>query len=211
MINLSKKQTINLSKQANNLTQIRFGVNWGMKEIKGIKKEGGFLGFGGKPVETIIKKEAVDLDASATVFSGGNTETVSFMKLRNSFITHSGDDRVGDDEKDDDDNETITIDLTNVPNHVQEVYLYVNSYSGEKFDEIPYAGIRIYEGNVNNPSKVIAKFDLVNDDNFKGAKTIVLGKIFKEASGDWDFEAIGDTYDVARIEPTINIIKSNYR
>lgn len=210
MINLSKNQTINLSKQSSNLSQVRFGINWGMKEVVGKKREGGLFGFGGKVVETVVGKQAVDLDASATVFSGANEDTVYFGKLRNSFITHSGDDLVGDDEKDDDDNETITIDLSNVPNHVQEVYLYVNSFSGQKFNEIPYAGIRIYEGNVNNPTKVLAKFDLVNDSSFKDAKTIILGKLYKE-NGDWDFKAIGDTYNVSRIEPTIAIIKQKYR
>ena len=197
-INLAKNQTINLSKASNSLSQIRFGINWGMKE------SGGLFGFG-------KSKTAVDLDASATVFQGDATDTVSFMKLRNMFISHSGDDTVGDSEQDDDDNETITINLDDAPNSASEIYLYVNSYSGDKFDDIPYAGIRIYEGRVNNPEKVIAKFDLVRDNTFKGAKTVILGKLFKEANGDWDFQAIGDAYNVSRIEPTIQIIKNKYR
>lgn len=197
-INLAKNQTINLSKASNSLSQIRFGINWGMKESRGL------FGFG-------KSKTAVDLDASATVFQGARVDTVSFMRLNNAFITHSGDDTVGDGERDDDDNETITINLSDAPNGDSEIYLYVNSYSGDKFDDIPYAGVRIYEGDVNKPEKVIAKFDLVRDNTFKGAKTVVLGKLFKEANGDWDFQAIGDAYDVSRIEPTIQIINSKYR
>ena len=210
-INLAKNQTINLSKASNSLSQIRFGINWGMKEQVKQVRSGGFLGFGGTTETKVVGKKAVDLDASATVFQGDATDTVSFMKLRNMFISHSGDDTVGDSEQDDDDNETITINLDDAPNGASEIYLYVNSYSGDKFDDIPYAGIRIYEGRVNNPEKVIAKFDLVRDNTFKGAKTVILGKLFKEANGDWDFQAIGDAYDVSRIEPTIQIIKNKYR
>lgn len=204
MINLTKKSKINLSKEANTLSKIHFGVNWGMKE----SNSKGFLGslFGSSS-----SKEAVDLDASITCFSGPHIDTVYFARRSNMFLQHSGDDLTGDEEKDDEDNETITANLDRAPNHLEEFYLYVNSYSGERFDEIPYASVRIYEGNVNNPTNVIASFNLSHDESFKGAKTIILGKVYRDDNNNWQFEAIGDTYSVHRIEPTVKIINNNYR
>ena len=205
-INLSKKQTINLSKQSDkpSLEKVLFGLNWGMITTAGSK---GFFGFG----KSEGTKKSVDLDASVTCFSstGRKMDTIYFGKLSNSYIKHSGDDRVGDEDADDNDNETITVDLSKVPSEVAEMYFYMNSFSGEKFDEIPYAGLRIYEGVVDRPSNVMATFDVANDSSFKGSKTIIIGKLFRN-EGEWDFEAIGDAKPYSRINDTISDIQNNY-
>jgi len=202
-INLSKNQTINLSKATSQgLTNLKFGVNWGMIN----KKSGGIFGLFSSSTS-----EAVDLDASVTAFSGNSPQhTISFRNLRNSYISHSGDDRVGDENADDNDNETITIDFKKVPSNVDKIFLYVNSFSGQKFDGIPYAGVRVYEGAVDNPSNVLAKFEIANDQTFKGSKTMVLGFVEKVAN-DWEFKTIGDSVpNVQRIEETVRTIQNRY-
>ncbi|AUR86276.1 TerD domain protein [Vibrio phage 1.084.O._10N.261.49.F5] len=202
-INLSKNQTINLSKTVTQgLTNLKFGVNWGMIN----KKSGGLFGLFGTS-----SAEAVDLDASVTAFSGNSPQhTISFQNLRNSYIVHSGDDRVGDESADDSDNETITIDFTKVPSNVDKIFLYVNSFSGQKFDEIPYAGVRVYEGQVDQPTNVLAKFEIANDSTFKGSKTMILGFVEK-VNNDWEFKTIGDSVpNVQRINETVQVISQRY-
>ena len=202
-LNLTKNQTINLSKQASQgLTTLKFGVNWG----KITTKSGGFFGIGSRTV-----KEDVDLDASATTFqSSGVLDTVYYGKLRNSFITHSGDDRVGDCSQDDSDNETITVDFTRVPNNVDRIYLYVNSFTGQTFDSLPYTGVRVYEGATNRPTNTIAKFEVANDSSFKGVKTMVLGYCEK-VNGGWEFKSKGDAVrGISSIRETVAFIANNY-
>lgn len=200
MINLSKNETINLSKETSKdtLSKLNFGVNWGKISTKG------FLGFGSK-------QKDVDLDASVSSFSHtGFLETVCFNKLRNSYINHSGDDLVGDSSFNDSDNETITIDFSKVPDNVERLFLYVNSFSGDTFDEIPYAGVRVYEGSVNDPSKVLAKFEINNDSGFKGSKTMILG-MCEKVLGSWEFKTIGESVpNIQHIRETINFIKNKY-
>lgn len=193
-INLSKSQPrINLSKSApNGLSKLLLGVNWGM--IKG------FLG----------RKKAVDLDASIAVFAGGTLlDTISFMKLKNAYIAHSGDDRDGDDEDDGKDNETITIDFNAIDSRATHMFLFVNSFSNDNLDELPYAGVRIYEGQVDEPTTVLAKFELANSAEFKGAKGAILGACHRD-NGEWQFDAIGTPVKHTRIEPTVEQIKSLY-
>lgn len=196
-INLSKNDTINLSKAAEvSAPTIRFGINWG--QIKS-----GF--FGGKT--------DVDLDATAVAFtkSGNVLGEVSYRRLSNSFMVHSGDDLTGDAEADDDDNETITMDFDKAGGNVDSVVLFVNSFSGVNFDKIPYAGIRLYEGDVNSPSKVHAKFDIANDSDFKGAQTMILGSMSREEDGDWQFKAVGETVQgINRIDATVQHIQNTY-
>ena len=197
-INLSKGSVINLSKAAEQeAPTVLFGVNWG-------KIKQGLLGMSSKEV---------DLDATAVAFdaNGNVTEKVSFQGLVSNAMRHSGDDRSGDSSQDDDDNETITIDFSKFNDSVKAVVLFVNSYDGTLFDKIPYAGVRLYEGSVNNPTKVYAKMDVANDSSFKGATTMILGAMVREG-GAWEFKAIGAPVNgITRIEPTITLIKQKFQ
>lgn len=197
MINLSKGATLNINlSKSSGQSDLLFGVNWGMVKM-------GWLG----------PKKAVDLDASCSVFdkSGREIERVCFSKLKSTSLSHSGDDRSGDADSDEDDNETITVKFDNLPAVAHSVVFYVNSFCGEKFDKIPYAGIRLYEGQVNTPSKVIAKMDIANDRTFVGAETMIMGKMVRTPEGGWLYEAIGDAVSgINRIEPTVKLIQQQY-
>lgn len=178
-MNLSKGQKINLSKSGETLGVLRFGTNWGMKQRRRM--------FG-----LINTKLAVDLDISAVLLgeSGQVIETIYFRNLHTQGVAHSGDDRVGDSNPDIDDNETITIDFSRLNRNIHSVVFVLNSFSGEKFSEVPYASVRIYDGQVNKPSKVHATFKLDTNPEFADAKSIIVGRAYKRKEG-WNFEAIG--------------------
>ena len=103
-INLQKGQKISLSKESGGaLSKIVMGVGWDAK-----KSGGGLLKgmFGGG------SSSAIDLDASCVLFDekNGVVDTVYFgqLKSRDGSIVHTGDNRTGEGDGDD---EQILVDL----------------------------------------------------------------------------------------------------
>ena len=195
MIDLSKNQTINLAKgtcRQSMQTKFFFGANWGKIQKVSARKFGVFGGG--------VKTESVDLDICSFAISGGKVyDECSYRYPRRDFmIAEKGDDRAGDSVDDNEDNECISIDLSKIPDHVTDICLIINSYSGQKFDEIPFASVRIYEGMLDRPQKVHATFNLANDPSFQGARTLIVGVLSRTGNG-WDFTANGETRTYHRI------------
>lgn len=187
MINLSKGGRINLSKDenGNSLDTIFFGTNWGAIR--------GFMGIG---------STAVDLDASVILYdaNGRHIDTVYFGHKDAPGIHHSGDDLVGDEGGDDGiDNETVQVQLSRIAPTTAHVFFVLNSYRDQKFDKIPYIGIRIYTSpnnqpktRVSDPVNILAKYDLKSDaGDFAGKTSVILGEAYIK-DGQWKFKAIGE-------------------
>ncbi len=107
-INLQKGQKISLDKEAGGgLTRIVMGLGWDAAKSKGGMLGGLFGGGGG---------DSIDLDASCLMFdeAGNLLDTVWFRQLRSQdgSIQHSGDNRTGEGEGDD---EQIQVNLASVP------------------------------------------------------------------------------------------------
>lgn len=198
-INLKKGSSIKLEKDGIKLQQICIGLNWGA-----ISHRGGFL-------SRLIGTDttAVDLDgAVSTVQSGEITETIYYGNLSsyNGAIQHSGDDLTGDLNGDDGlDNEVITIDLTEVESHIDTIYIYLNSYKGQDFGEIPYSKLRIYEGNPDQVNDVLATFNLSVEEKFKGHVSMIMGQLTRKGNN-WSFTAIGEPIPARRIENIIDYL-----
>ena len=200
-IQLEKGQRINLEKSnGSKLVNICVGVNWGAIEKKGF--------FGGK------KLEAVDLDASCATFDANNKalEVVYFGNLqsKNGSIRHSGDDRTGDTGGDDGlDNEVITVDLSRLDPAVTKIAFVLNSFQGQDFKSIPFASIRIYEGNPTRVNDVFATYDIANGPNFAGHVSMVMG-VFYKRNGEWKFNAIGEPTPDRELKGTLNTVINKY-
>lgn len=213
MINLQKGGRINLSKDdaGNSLNHLFFGANWGA-----IKK-GGFMGFGGGTT-------AVDLDASIVLLDANKREvdTVYFghKVSKDGAIRHSGDDLVGDTDGDDGmDNETISVNLSKIAPNVEYLVCILNSFRNQRFDEIPYMGLRIYTTTDNKPvsspsqtPNVLASYNLKSDNGdpdmtFKGRQAIILGVAYRK-DGEWKFKALGNTGDWGSIAEIKRVIPS---
>ena len=200
-IQLEKGQRINLEKSnGSKLVNICVGVNWGAIEKKGF--------FGGK------KLEAVDLDASCATFDANNKalEVVYFGNLqsKNGSIRHSGDDRTGDTGGDDGlDNEVITVDLSRLDPTVTKIAFVLNSFQGQDFKSIPFASIRIYEGNPTRVNEVFATYDIANGPNFAGHVSMVMG-VFYKRNNEWKFNAIGEPTPDRELKGTLNTVINKY-
>jgi tellurium resistance protein TerZ len=173
-VNLSKGQKISLDKEAGGaLSKITMGLGWDAVKSKG------FFGFG-------AKTEAIDLDASCVLFDEANrpADTVWFrqLKSRDGSIVHTGDNRTGAGDGDD---EQINVDLNAVPAGVKSLVFTVNSFTGQNFSQVENAYCRIINA-VNGQE--VARFNL----SVQGAHTAqIMAKLYRH-NGEWKMHAIGE-------------------
>lgn len=173
-VTLQKGQKISLDKEAGNtLSKIIMGLGWDP-----IKKKGLF-GFGGAQTQ-------VDLDASCLMFDDQKNvvDTVWFrqLKSRDGSIQHTGDNRTGDGDGDD---EQILVNLSQVPSQVTALVFLVNSFTGQNFSQIDNATCRILNGQNNQE---IARYNL----SCQGSHTAqIMAKLYRH-NGEWKMHTIGE-------------------
>jgi len=174
-LSLEKNQTISLEKTGGaGLTKIRLGLGWD-PEKTGLM--GKLFGGGGD----------IDLDASCILFDE-NMKAVDLvwfrqLKSKDGSIVHSGDNRTGEGEGDD---ESITVDLYKLPISVKHLVFTVNSFTGQSFEKVAKAYCRILDASKSNE---IARFNLSEKGRHTG---VVMACLTRGPSG-WDFKAIGTT------------------
>ena len=196
MINLKKGSSISLEKDGKALERIYVGMNWGK-----IKKFWGMM------------ESSVDLDGSVATFDVNKKtiDTVYFKKRisNDQSIFHSGDDLTGDSADDGKDNEVITINLKKVSPKVNTIVVFLNSFKGQQFDTIPYANIRLLEGDTKTIKREFATFNLASEPSFAGKVSMVMAKISR--SGDnWKFTTIGEAVGSTGIIDTVKLIQEEY-
>ena len=175
-INLSKGGNINLSKTAPTMSTVDLGLGWNPRATDG---------------------KAFDLDAVA--FLTGEDGKV---RLDGEFIffnqkvspcgsvTHNGDNRTGDGDGDD---ETISVDLSKVPQEVAKIVFAVTIHEGQQngqnFGMVDRAYIRVINQDAN--AEELARFDLSEDGSTEVA--MIFGELYRH-SGEWKFKAVGQGF-----------------
>ena len=178
-INLQKGQKISLSKESGgSLSKVVMGLGWDAKKggtglLKGLFGGGGDSG-------------SIDLDASCVLFNEKNDvlDTVYFgqLKSRDGSIVHTGDNRTGDGDGDD---EQIIVDLDKIPETVKALVFTVSSYTGQTFDTVENAYCRIVD---NSNKNEIARYTLTA----QGSHTAqIMAKLYRH-NGEWKMHAIGE-------------------
>ncbi|MDD5276106.1 MAG: TerD family protein [Methylovulum sp.] len=178
-INLQKGQKISLSKESGgSLSKVVMGLGWDAKKSGGKSLLGGMFGGGGG--------DSIDLDASCVLFDDTNkaVDTVYFghLKSKDGSIVHTGDNRTGDGDGDD---EQIIVDLDKVPANVKSLVFTVNSFTGQTFDSVENAYCRL----VDSGSKTeVARYTL----SAQGSHTAqIMAKLYRH-NGEWKMHAIGE-------------------
>lgn len=172
-VNLSKNQSISLSKDGQGLQRVFMGLGWDVAKS-------GFLGglFGGGGA-------SIDLDASCILFDAQKNvvDTVWFrqLKSRDGSIVHTGDNRTGDGDGDD---EVINVDLSRIPSNVQTLVFVINSFTGQTFEKVEAASCRLVNRDNNTE---LAKFNLSTKNNYTAQ---IMAKVYRE-NGAWTMKAIG--------------------
>ncbi|MFP3517960.1 TerD family protein [Pseudomonas sp. SIMBA_077] len=173
-ISLSKNQTISLEKETGaGLKKIRMGLGWDQAKPKGLL--GKWLNSDGN----------IDLDASCILLNSlkQSLDLVWFCQLASvdGSIVHSGDNLTGEGDGDD---ESILVNLEQLPTKVQHLVFTVNSFTGQSFEAVENAYCRIVD---EVSGKELARFNLSEKGRHTG---VVMAYMSRTASG-WNLTAVG--------------------
>lgn len=174
-INLVKGGNINLSKEDPGMEHLLLGLGWNPRATDG---------------------QEFDLDASVFMVEedGKIHNETDFIFYKNTVSTcgsvkHGGDNRTGDGDGDD---ETINVDLKNVPARIARLVVTVSIYDaatrGQNFGMVSGAYMRAVNAAANTE---VAKFDLSEDMSTETA--MIFGEIYRH-NGEWKFKAVGQGF-----------------
>jgi stress response protein SCP2 len=175
VINLTKGQKINLSKDHASLKKLEVGMGW--QESKG---------------------SSIDLDTSVIMFAGNTVkEVVSFSNLnsRDGSIHHHGDDLTGGGSANKP-NEIIDVTLAKVSSDIDKLGFILNIYgcasSKQTFGNLKNSWVALYDAD----TKVeLARFKLDTDDQLSDKTAMIIGEVYRH-NGEWKFNSLGQaTYD----------------
>ena len=174
-ISLQKGGNVNLSKEAPGLTQLKVGLGWDVRATDGAAFD--------------LDGAVFLLNSSGKVRSDSDFIFYNNLKSSDGSVVHSGDNRTGEGEGDD---ETVSIDLTKVPADVDKVVLGVTIHDAESrrqnFGMVGKAFIRCINAGNNQE---IARYDLSEDSSTEGA--MIFGEVYRNGA-DWKFRAIGQGF-----------------
>jgi len=174
-ISLQKGGNVNLSKEAPGLNKLVVGLGWDVRVSDGTD---------------------FDLDGSAFLLKAdgkvrGDADFIFYNNLKSveGSVKHSGDNRTGAGDGDD---ETVAIDLAQVPPGVERISVCVTIHEGEarrqNFGMVQKAFVRCVNAATNAE---IARFDLSEDSSTETA--MVFGEVYRNGS-DWKFRAVGQGF-----------------
>ena len=182
-ISLSKGQKVDLTKSNPGLSKVVVGLGWDTN-----KYDGG---------------ESFDLDTSVFLLDetgrcASDADFVFYNQLvgGNGSVKHNGDNRTGAGDGDD---ETIDVDLLNVPANISRISFVITIHDGEaknqNFGQVSNAYARVF--NPANGEELI-RYDLGEDFSIETA--IIAGELYRH-NGEWKFSAVGSGYQggLARI------------
>ncbi|MBA5605664.1 TerD family protein [Duganella sp. FT3S] len=174
-ISLQKGGNVNLSKEAPGLSKMVVGLGWDVRATDG---------------------NSFDLDGSAFLLKAdgkvrGDADFVFYNNLKSveGSVAHSGDNRTGAGDGDD---ETVTINLADVPANVDRIAICVTIHEADarrqNFGMVQKAFVRCVNASGNTE---IARFDLSEDGSAETA--MVFGEVYRNG-GDWKFKAVGQGF-----------------
>lgn len=152
------------------LGRVRMGLGW-----DAVRKRGLF----GK------KSQEIDLDASCMIYdrAGRLVDAVWWkqLKSKDGAIVHTGDNRTGEGEGDD---ESIIVDLQALPADIATLVFVVNSFTGQDFSQIENATCRLVD---SRSETEIARYELSGAGSHNSQ---VMAKVTRDGTG-WSMTAIG--------------------
>lgn len=174
---LEKGQKITLQKNDGVvLKKVFLGCGWDV-----VQKKSGFLSGFFK-----LGQDSIDLDASALLFDEQKNllDVVYFNQLRSKdgSVQHSGDNLTGEGDGDD---ETIHVNLANLPSNVKTIIFTISSFRGQTFAEVENAFCRLVD---QNTQQEIAKYNISAQKNYT---SLIAAKIYREQNI-WKMHALGE-------------------
>lgn len=177
MIQLSKGGNINLAKEAAGITVFRMGLAWDANATGGAD-------FDLDAAAIPLKEDGKAVDGDAICFYG--------QLDWKGAIKHSGDERTGAAEGDD---ETITIDTAKMPAEVAKIIVLVNIHDAkarqQNFGMVKNAKVTLYKGAEGvTGDAILAKYDLEEDASM--SRCLIFCELYRK-DGEWKFKAINES------------------
>ncbi|WP_293149062.1 MULTISPECIES: TerD family protein [unclassified Microcoleus] len=182
-INLTKGQSIVLSKSEFDLSRLTMALGWDVAKAK--------TGLFGRSSGANF-----DLDSYALLL-GENGKLKNYkedviyyshLESKDKTVVHSGDNLTGAGDGDD---EQIFVKLSSLPVEYHKIILGVNIYDGparkQHFGMVENAYVRA----VDAAGKEIARYRLSNDPSYEGKINMLMGEVYREG-GEWKFKALGN-------------------
>ena len=174
-ITLAKGGNLSLSKEDPNLSKAVLGLGWDVRSTDGQDFD--------------LDASAFLLNASGKVRADSDFIFYNQMKSTDGSVEHTGDNRTGAGEGDD---EQIKIDLSRVPAEVQTVSFTVTIHDAEarrqSFGQVRNAFIRLVNEQTNAE---IVRFDLGED--FSTETAVIFAEIYRN-NNEWKFRAVGQGF-----------------
>jgi len=182
-INLTKGQSIVLSKSEYDLSRLTLALGWDVAKAK--------TGLFGRSSGANF-----DLDAYALLLGeNGKLKTqkedviyYSHLESKDKTVVHSGDNLTGAGDGDD---EQIFVKLSSLPAEYHKIILGVNIYNGkarkQHFGMVENAYVRA----VDAAGKEIARYRLSSDASYEDKLNMLMGEVYREG-GEWKFKALGN-------------------
>jgi len=152
----------------------------------------------------------IDLDASAVCLDKdlNFVEAVWYRKLQseNCSIIHSGDNRTGAGSGDD---ETINVELKNIPANVKYVGFVINSFSGQELDDVKQARCHLYKR--DSPGVDIATYTLSNTVELDKHTALVLACMYRADDGEWYLRIISEAAQGRTVEDNVDELQNFLR
>jgi tellurium resistance protein TerD len=171
-------QRINLTKEQAGLSKIRIGLSWDFKSGLTADLDTSLV---------VIGENGRMLTEESLLFYNSPKNTQGKPHLFNGALIHSGDERSGLTEGDD---ETLLIDLNHLPTDVKALVAATTIYGAGQFEVVTFgrvknASVKLYNAVTH---QALYKFDLTQDAA-KGSSVEMVRFFLKD--GDWRFEALG--------------------
>lgn len=178
MVNLTKGENLNLTKTvaAELLSQLNLGLGWDIRATDGKDFD--------------LDAVAILLGENGKIFDATERSLCFFNQKEIEGVKHSGDNRTGAGDGDD---ETIEVSLNTLQAEVKEVVLGVVIFEAaernQNFGQVNNAYVRLY--NPLDGNKELARFDLSED--YSAQTVIEMAKLYRH-NGEWKFKALGDGF-----------------
>jgi tellurium resistance protein TerD len=174
-VTLAKGGNVSLSKEAPNLTSVSVGLGWDVRATTGGDYD--------------LDASAIGLSTSKKAVNDSWFVFYNNLKSPDGSIEHTGDNRTGEGEGDD---EVINVDLKALAPEVDSIIFPVSIHEadaqGQNFGQVVNAFIRVVD---RADGRELARFDLSEDASTETA--MVFGELYRRGA-EWKFRAIGQGY-----------------
>lgn len=182
VINLAKGQRVDLTKAVPGLRNIKVGLGWDERTTAGVKFD----------LDAVL----IQLDADNKPIAGNPVVYYNVQQSDDGAIKHSGDNRTGAGDGDD---EYVLIDLSTLSEQTAKVIvastIYEAETNGVTFGQVNNASVRIVNmgddlADVADDTELM-RYDLSEDYSVETA--MVMGELYRH-NGEWKFGAVGQGY-----------------